>query len=143
MQTAHYGVSAYARIGTETAVVGASPHQLIIMLFEGLRKTIADAKHHMQEGAVAAKGAAISKAITIIDEGLKASLNPEAGGEIAAHLAALYDYMTVRLVRANFENNVALLDEVARLVAELHESWVAIKPGAEPVAAVSEEAPRR
>jgi flagellar protein FliS len=105
------------------------------MLFEGARCAIAQARRHMQSGATAAKGAAISKAIAIVDQGLKASLNRDAGGDIANQLFELYEYMCRRLVFANLRNDLTMLDEVARLVGELHESWEAI--GQRPLAAAS------
>lgn len=122
---------AYAQVGVETEVAAADPHRLVLMLFDGARIAIAQARSHMQRGAVAAKGAAITKAITIIDHGLKASLDVTAGGEVAAHLYELYEYMCQRLLYANLKNQTDLLDEVSRLLAELQESWAAIgTPGA-------------
>ena len=74
----------------------------------------------------AAKGSAISKAISIIDNGLRASLDKEAGGEIAANLDALYDYMSRRLLHANLKNDVTIIDEVHGLLADLRGAWVEI-----------------
>ena len=119
-------VTAYARIGNETGVMTANPHKLILMLFDGARLAIAEAKLHMQRNETAAKGAAISKAIMIIDHGLKASLDVEAGGDMAEKLYALYEYMTNRLLIANLRNEPKALEEVGRLLAELQGAWEAI-----------------
>ena len=126
MFSGQYAANAYSKVGTETGVVGASPHRLVLMLFEGARCALAQAKRHMQDGAIAPKGAAISKAIAIIDQGLKASLNRQAGGQIAQHLFDLYEYMCRRLVVANMQNDIKILEENSRLLAELHECWEAI-----------------
>lgn len=123
---ARHAVNAYSKVGTETGVMTANPHRLILMLFEGARLAVAEAKLHMQRNETAAKGAAISKAIMIIDHGLKASLDVEAGGEIAEKLYALYDYMTNRLLIANLRNEFKALDEVGRLLGELHGAWETI-----------------
>ena len=117
---AQRALNAYSSVGVETAVVNASPHRLIVMLFEGARMAIANAKGNMQRRDIAAKGEAISKAIAIIDGGLNASLDVTAGGELALRLRDLYEYMSRRLVQANLDNDVAVLDEVAALLAELH-----------------------
>jgi flagellar protein FliS len=125
------GVSAYASVGIETGVAAASPHKLIVMLFDGACVAIRSAMLHLQNGDVAAKGAAVSKAITIIENGLRASLDRNAGGDIAANLDALYDYMGRRLLQANLDNDAAMLEEVLKLLADLRETWNAITPQAE------------
>ena len=133
---ARHAVNAYAKVGTETGVMTANPHRLILMLFEGARLAVAEAGLHMQRNETAAKGEAISKAIMIIDHGLKASLDVEAGGEIAGKLYALYEYMTNRLLSANLRNEPKALEEVNRLLAELHGAWEAIgKPNVAATAA--------
>lgn len=121
-------IAAYAQGGLEAKVHSATPHQLIILLFEGASSAITVAKLHMERGEVAQKGKLISQAIDIITNGLKASLNLEAGGKLAEQLAALYDYMARRLLSANLENNPAVLDEVSTLLAEIHSAWIEIAP---------------
>lgn len=116
----------YANIGLETGVAAASPHQLITMLFDGALAAISQAHHHMQQNDIAAKGQAISKAIMIIDSGLRGGLNLDAGGELAQSLDALYSYMSQRLMQANLQNNSELLHEVQQLLNELKSAWVAI-----------------
>lgn len=133
--TTRKGVSAYASVGIETGVAAASPHQLIVMLFDGACVAIRSALMHMQNGDVAAKGMAVSKAITIIENGLRASLDKKAGGEIASNLDALYDYMGRRLMQANLENNGDMLEEVRKLLSDLRETWNAIAPQAGTAAA--------
>jgi len=123
---ARHAVNAYSKVGTETGVMTANPHQLILMLFEGARLAVAEARLHLQRNETAAKGVAISKAIMIIDHGLKASLDVEAGGEMAEKLNALYEYMTNRLLITNLKNDLEALEEVGHLLSELHGAWEAI-----------------
>ena len=117
------GINAYARVGLETGVIAASPHRLILMLFEGARVALSSALVHMKNGETVAKGESLSKAISIISSGLQASLDVNAGGELAQHLYALYDYMSRRLVLANLHNNPEYVEEVAGLLAELSGAW--------------------
>ena len=119
-------VAAYASIGVATPVPTADPHQLIMLLFEGAKIAILAAKLNMTQGNIAQKGSSISKAIDIITNGLKASLNYDEGGDLSLKLVALYDYMTQRLLWANLKNDTATLDEVMRLLNELHLSLIHI-----------------
>ena len=117
--------NAYANIGLETGVVAASPQRLIIMLYEGAELAVRMAIRHMKEGDIAKKSAAITKATTIILEGLRAALDPQ-GGEIAQQLDALYDYMIKRLMLGHIKNETAPLEEVLGLLQELRGAWQAI-----------------
>jgi flagellar protein FliS len=126
--TAQRGINAYASVGLETGVHSADPHKLILMLYEGALIALSDAKLYMARHETAAKGQALSKAIMIIESGLKASLDVKAGGELGERLAALYDYMCDRLLRANLHNRPEIVDEVSRLLGELREAWEQIRP---------------
>jgi flagellar protein FliS len=109
-------------------VMGASPHRLIVLLYQGARQAIAQARMHLHQGKIAERGVAISKAIRIVESGLQPSLNREAGGEIAERLNALYSYISRRLFEANVKQSEAMLVEVDRLLATLEEAWIGIAP---------------
>lgn len=121
--------AAYAKVGVETGVTTADPHKLILMLFDGAILSIATASASMENKDIAAKGQAISKAIEIVINGLKASLDMDAGGELAARLASLYDYICERLLYANLNNSQPALDEVSGLLHTLRDAWEGITPG--------------
>jgi len=129
---ARSGASTYARVGLETGVMSASPHQLISLLFNGVTTAISMARHHMLNGEIVAKGKAISKAINIIDNGLKTSFEAQAGGTAGAalvdNLLALYDYIGKRLMLANLRNDPTLLDEAQRLLDAISSAWREIDP---------------
>ena len=115
--TMQRGVGAYAKVGLETGVAAASPHKLIVMLYDGAMVSILSGITNMKAGNIAAKGAAISKAINIIDNGLRAALDKKAGGEIADNLDALYEYISTRLLKANLNNDPAMLEEAHALLS--------------------------
>lgn len=133
------GANAYAKVGVETGVMSASPHKLIVMLFDGALQAVRNGLTHMKAGNIPEKGAAISKAIQIIENGLRASLDREVGGQIAESLDALYEYMGHRLLTANLNNKPEILEEVHRLLTELRDAWNAI--GTPPAAADQMPAP--
>ncbi len=118
-------VSHYSQVNTYSAMSGADPHRLVLMLMDGALGKIATARGGMERRDIASKGDAIGQAISIID-GLRTSLDLEAGGEIAQNLDSLYDYMERRLTEANIHNDVSMLEEVAGLLNEIRAGWQAI-----------------
>ncbi len=121
------GVSQYGKVAVGTETSFASPHRLIQMLMEGALDKIAFARGQIEREDFAEKGRNISWAISII-QGLSESLDIESGGEIAANLEGLYDYMVRCLVIANKDNDIEKLDEVASLLKEVKQAWDAM-PG--------------
>lgn len=119
--------SAYKRVSVETSVQGADPHHLVGLLFDALQQSITTARGALARNDIPAKGMAVGKAVRILEEGLKAGLNLNEGGEIATNLHRLYDYSVVRLTHANLHNDDKALEEVLRLVEPLAESWKLIQ----------------
>jgi len=121
-----FGQQAYKRVGIDTAVASADPHQMILMLYDGALEAVRRATAYLQAGQPAEKGQMLGKAIRIVEEGLKASLDRAAGGKLAQQLAALYDYVSLRLLQANLRNDAQALAEVARLLEDLRSAWAQI-----------------
>ena len=119
--------NAYRTVGVETAVSGADPHQLVCLLYQALMQSLGSAKLSLQAGDIAGKGKAISRAVRLIEEGLKAGLNDAAGGELALNLRGLYDYCIVVLSEANLRNDVQKVDEVIHLLQPVAQAWTDIK----------------
>ena len=117
----------YAQIGVQTGVNAADPHMLVSMLFEGALDSIAQARGAIRDGRMEAKGAAINRAVRIIDEGLKGGLNLNSS-TLAGDLSSLYSYLIVRLTHANLRNDDEALQECSRLVQPLRDAWSDIRP---------------
>ena len=116
------GLSSYQQNNLESAVNEASPHKLVDLLLKGAMEKIELAKQCMVQKNIEKKCLNISHAISIID-GLQASLDKEKGGELSENLFNLYEYMSKRLVEANFNNSFSMLDEVINLLATLKSGW--------------------
>jgi flagellar secretion chaperone FliS len=112
----------YEQVGVRSQVEGAPPQRLVQLMLEGALDRISLARGAMENGQVAAKGERIGKAISLV-EALRASLDHERGGELAGNLDALYEYAARRLLEANLRNDVAVLDEVSRLLREIKQAW--------------------
>ena len=120
------GVNGYAKVSVETGVLAASPIKLIIMLYDGAIAASHNAVSSMQRGDIINKGAMLTKAIMIIESGLRVSLDKNKGGAIALSLDTLYEYMGRQLQLANIRNQPELVDEVIKLLTELKSAWEAI-----------------
>jgi flagellar protein FliS len=116
----------YKQVGVESHIASASAHKLIQMLFDGYVDAVTLAVSAMRAGQIDVKGRAVTRAVRIVEEGLKASLNLEAGGTLAADLSDLYAYTTLRLTQANLRNDERALDECLRLIQPLREAWAGI-----------------
>ena len=114
--------ASYRTLDVQTMVDGADPHRLVEMLYDGAVMQVAKARFALGRNEIAAKGEATTRAIRIIDEGLKAPLDVRAG-DVARNLGALYDYMSRTLVNANLKNSDALYAEVEKLLGELRGAW--------------------
>ena len=121
--TSNKAIASYSKVGLETGVDGANPYHLITMLLDGAVLSLARATQALKENRIADKGREISMAIDIISSGLQASLNPDAGGEIAGRLNSLYDYMCTRLLQANLHSDLAAIQEVSGLLGEIKGGW--------------------
>ena len=119
-------INAYVQTGVETGVPDADPHTLILMLFEGGLAALADARMKLMAGDIPGRGQAISKAISIIEQGLRPSLDLEKGGDIAQRMAALYEYIVITLLKANLHKSMEGIEEAERLLSELHSAWRSI-----------------
>lgn len=119
--------NAYRTVGVETAVTGADSHQLVAMLYEALLLSLTKAKFAIQNKDIPGKGEAIGRAVRLIEEGLKAGLDLERGGELAGNLHALYDYCIVRLTEANLRADLAMVEEVDGLLRPMAEAWGQIR----------------
>ncbi|CAD5358438.1 flagellar protein potentiates polymerization [Enterobacter cancerogenus] len=119
---------AYAQVDLHSQVTGASPHQLIAMLFDGAHNAILRANIYFKTGNISKRGEMISKAINIIDNGLRASLDHQRGGDIAQEMEMLYEYMSRTLLECNMRNDPGQLQLVDRLLMNLAKTWKEIAP---------------
>lgn len=106
-----------------TQVNSATPEQLLVMLYSGAIRFLSEAEEAMEKGRVTQQGMLISRVINIINE-LCATLDHEVGGEIAANLEALYDYMNRELLQANSKDDLPRLSRVKEMLTDLRETWL-------------------
>lgn len=126
--------STYRDVDASTSLDGAGAHKLVSLLYAALVGQIARARGAIARKDTVEKGRAISHAMRIIDEGLRAPLDMAAGGAIASNLRNLYDYLLQQLTLANLRSDDAALGDCARLVDTLREGWEGIATAADSAA---------
>ena len=122
---ARTNLAAYQSAAAHGGVAASDPHRLILMLMDGALERIATARGCMQRGETVEKARLLNRTVSIVAE-LRGSLDLSSGGQIAANLSELYDYMTRRLLSALANNQVDVLDEVSKLLNELRAAWAGI-----------------
>ena len=118
----HAAMNQYKSVGVQSGIIDATPHQMITMLFDGALDRVASARGAIEREEIARKGELLGSVIAIVDS-MRASLDYNKGGEIAANLGMLYDYIEGRLVEANTSSDLTLLDEVSSLLREIKVGW--------------------
>ena len=112
-------------------IVTASGVELIIQFYDEMIKNIQLAKAILSKGdkltydEIKTKGKAINKSVNIVT-GLADSLDMEKGGGIAINLGKLYEFINMRLLNANLNNDPLMLDDALRVLHELREAWEGI-----------------
>jgi flagellar protein FliS len=125
-QLSGFGAKAYQSVAVASAVGSADPHRMTLLLYDAAIEAIRLAQAHLGTRRVAAKCEAIGKALRIVEEGLKASVDRDAGGHLAVKLVSLYDYITMRLLQANLRNDRKALEEACTLLSDLRSAWAQI-----------------
>lgn len=120
-------LAAYQTASAHGNVAAADPHRLVLMLMDGVMERLAKARGSIERGEIARKAQLLHSCVTLVGE-LRASLNLAQGGELARNLGELYDYMARQLVRANIDNKIECVKEVASLMTEVRGAWTAIAP---------------
>jgi len=102
-----------------------SPHHLITLLLDGALGRLTEADQRLTVGRRDLQVESLEAAASIIG-GLRDSLDLEQGGELAANLDDLYDYMLRRLSLAAANGDAAPIREVSDLLGVIREGWTAI-----------------
>jgi flagellar protein FliS len=123
--TTNVALSAYQKSQVETS----TPHKLVAMLYEGAISRCHEAEQACARGDRPATHAALLKAQDMVAE-LMASLDMNAGGEVARLLFAQYEYIHTRLIEANIRQEALAVKEAAQLLRELADTWQQIGPRA-------------
>jgi flagellar protein FliS len=109
----------------QTQVQSRTPLELVVMLYDGALKFLAQSRDAIDRGDIAARCEASNRALAIIGE-LQSTLNLDQGGEVAQRLDELYAYINGCVLQAAAENTVAPIDDASRILMMLRDAWVAV-----------------
>lgn len=115
-------VQQYQNHFLETEVTEATPYKLVAMLYEGGLKHMRLMRLFIERKNTTAKTEQVNK-VTSILFGLKTGLDMDAGGDVAANMNALYDYIIRQVMNASLQNDVVILDEAIALLKDLQDAW--------------------
>ncbi|EPD5572489.1 flagellar export chaperone FliS [Vibrio parahaemolyticus] len=117
------GYDSYHQVNLDAQAAAANPHQLVIMLIDGLLDEIERIRGHLAANRLAEKGAGINKCMNILI-GLTSALDEENGGEVAENLRQLYDFCQMELYSASVKNDAERLVNVERVMGNIREGWM-------------------
>ena len=112
----------YGQIKNDTQTTYASPHQLMLMLFDGAIEAMSITVGAIQNKNFELRSKQNTRSITIIN-GMRECLDMEMGGELADNLYSLYQYMTQELFRASFKNDVDTIQNIQTMLKDIRGSW--------------------
>ncbi|MCJ2378568.1 flagellar export chaperone FliS [Vibrio sp. ZSDZ34] len=117
------GYDSYQQVDLDAQAASANPHQLVVMLIDGLLDEVERVRGHIEAGRLEQKGAGISKCMNIL-VGLDSALDTETGGEVAENLHQLYEFCQLELYQASVQNDVDKLGNVERVMSNIREGWL-------------------
>ena len=115
-------LSQYGKIKNDTQTMYASPHQLMLMLFDGAIEAMSFTIGAIQNNNLELRSKQNTRSITIIN-GMRECLDMETGGELADNLYSLYQYMTKELFKASFKNDVDTIKNIQTMLKDIRGSW--------------------
>jgi flagellar protein FliS len=108
----------------DSAVLTATPEQLVVLLYDGMNRFLRQAEITMDEGAYKHASDRMWRAEQILDE-LLGTLNMDAG-EIATRLQSIYLFCKCHLAQARVHRDAKRIREVRELLGQLREGWAQI-----------------
>jgi flagellar protein FliS len=115
-------LSKYGKIKDDTQTMFASPHQLILMLFDGAIEAMSMTIGAIQHNNLELRSKQNTRSITIIN-GMRECLDMESGSELADNLYSLYQYMAQELFRAGFRSDVDTIRNIQFMLKDIRDSW--------------------
>ena len=119
------GAAHYKNVDLGSRIEGATPHQLVQLMYDELTKAIDAMAVAVRRGDYIQRGERQARALKILS-GLETSLDFDKGGEIAASLLTIYREARRLLIAGGAENDEAKVGEVRIMIGEIATAWTQI-----------------
>jgi flagellar protein FliS len=106
----------------ESAVRGASPLGLIVILYDEMVRSIRKSRDCFERGDIEGRGKALMHVVEVIGY-LQSILDFEKGGDVARNLASFYNFMRMKLLEIHIKPSPEGLDMLAAEFAKLSAAW--------------------
>ena len=114
----------YAEVDVKARVEGASPHGLVVILFDELLKTLGTMAAAERSGDRARSLSVQARALSML-HGLETGIDFERGGEIAQNLAKIYREAR-RLLGTYGDARGKAIEDARAMILTISEAWTAI-----------------
>jgi len=114
-----------ANVYREREVLTASPEKLVVILFDHILVNLRRGRLAIEAGNIERRAQALGKAREGVME-LFMSIDLERGGEIAANLSALYEFVVREILEVGRTRDVRKLDAVVTIIGNLREAFATI-----------------
>jgi len=111
-----------ARAYRESAVRGASPVGLVVLLFEEALRSVCKAQRALRENNIERRALELTHAVEVIGY-LQSTLDFEKGGEVARNLSHFYDVARAKILEANIRADDSMLEWLASQLSGHIDSW--------------------
>jgi flagellar protein FliS len=118
----------------ESAVGGASPVRLVVLLYEQAIENLRRALAAQHKRDIEGRTREINHAILVIAH-LQGSLDAERGGKVAGDLERFYDHVRAGLMAAQIRQSASLIERQIRDLLEVHDAWCEVERSSEPAPA--------
>ncbi|ALS65407.1 flagellar export chaperone FliS [Pandoraea apista] len=116
----------YRTSDLDARIAGATPLQLMLILLEGLLDELARVRGHIEHSRHDARLRSVTKCLNLVN-GLASHIDVADGPGVTQPLTAVYDFCMRGIAQASVELDLAKLDEVVAVVAQLTQGWRALE----------------
>ena len=118
-------LKAYKQVGVNSSLLESNPHQIILMMFDGMLQGIAEAKGAIERKDYELKSKSMTKAINIL-EALRQSLDFDNQPEISGNFDVMYSYCIDKLLDISVSLDISVIPEVVNMLKPLRDAWFAM-----------------
>lgn len=116
----------YADNNMHTGVNSADSGQMIVLVYERIFDHLKVGKQSLENGQYAIES--FSKAHDLIQQGLLACLDYQAGADVAQNLGAIYEWSLREIITARTVRSAQKIQTVIDVLQPLYEAWLALAP---------------